>query len=83
MFDFFNYLNKARNLKLCRSFILFIGGEKPRKRKKWLNQAAARLTALRQILIDGTVKNHHFKSKLFEGVQVNPQGFVKVVMYEG
>lgn len=47
-------------------------GEKSRKKEKWLDQAAGRPTALRQILIGKGMKDHCSESKLFEAVQVNP-----------
>ena len=80
--DFFNHPNEARDLELCRPVILFSGGEESRKKKNWFDQGAARLTALRQILTGGYVKDHRSESKLLGGVQVNPQGLVGVVMHE-
>ena len=82
MSDLFNHLYETCNLEFYRPVILLGGGEEPRKKENWLEQAAARPTALRQIFISGGMKDNHSESKLFGGVQVNPQGFVGVVMYE-
>ena len=68
MSDFFNNLNKTRDLEFCRPVILLSGGEEPRKKEKWLDRAAARPTALRQILISESMENHRSESKLFGGV---------------
>lgn len=38
--------------------------------------------ALRQIFIIRIIKDNDSKSKLFEDVQVNPQGFVEVIIYK-
>lgn len=72
MSDLFNHLYETCNLEFRRSVILLGGGEEPRKKEKWLDRAAARPTALRQIFIVGGMKNNRSESKLFGGVQVNP-----------
>lgn len=82
MSDLFNHLQKTCNLEFRRPVILLGSGEKPKKKDKWLDQAAARLTTLRQIFIVRGMKDNRSKSKLFEAVQVNPQGFVGVMMYK-
>ena len=81
--DFLNYPNEARDLELCRLVIFLGGGEEPRKKKNRFDRAAARPTALRKILTGACVKDNRSESKLLGGVQVNPQGLVGVVMYEG
>ena len=83
MSDFLNYPNKAYDLELCWSVIFFSGVEEPKKNEKWFDQAAARLTTLRQILIDGSMKDYRSKSKFLGGVQVNSEGLVGVMIYEG
>lgn len=80
--DFLNYLDKTCNLEFCRPAIFLDSGEKSRKNKKRLDRAANRPTVLKQILINGYIKDNCSKSKLLEGVQINPQGFVGVMMYE-
>ena len=82
MSDFLNNPNKACDLEFCRPIIFFSRDEKPGKKENWLDRAAARLTALRQTFIGGSMKNHRSKSKFLGGVKVNPQGLVGVVMYE-
>lgn len=82
MSDFFNHPYKTCNLEFRRPVILLGGGEEPKKKEKWLDRATTRPTALRQIFIGRGMKDNHSKSKLFKGVQVNPQGFVEVVMYK-
>ena len=47
MSDFLNHPNEACDLEFCWPVIFLSGGEEPRKKKKWLDQAAARPTALR------------------------------------
>ncbi len=83
VFDFLNHPNKAYDLELCWPVIFLSGGEESRKNKNWFDRAVGRPTALRQILTGGSVKDHRSKSKLLRGVQVNPQGLVGVVIYEG
>lgn len=82
MFDFLNYPNKTYNLELYWPVIFLGGSEEPRKKEKWLDGAVARLTALKQILIDGSMKDHRSKSKFFGGVQVNLQGLIGVIIYK-
>lgn len=78
----FNHLYKTWNLNFRWPVIFFGGGEEPKKKEKWFDWVTARLTALSQIFIVGGMKDNYSKFKLFEGVQVNPQGFVGVVMYK-
>lgn len=68
MSDLFNHLYKTCNLEFRRPVILLGGGNEPRKKKKWLDRAAARLTALTQIFIDRGMKDNHSKSRLFGGI---------------
>lgn len=82
MSNILNHLNKACDFKLCRPVIFFSRSENPKKKEKWFDQIAAKLMALRQILISRSMKDHYSKSKLLEGIQVNPQDFVGIVMYE-
>ena len=82
MSDLFNHPHKTCNLELCRPVILLGGDEEPRKKKKWLDQAIARPTALRQIFIGRGMKDNCSEFKLLGGVQVNPQGFIGVMMYK-
>ncbi len=72
MSDFFNHPHKTCNLELHRPVILLGGSKEPRKKEKWLDQAADRPTALRQIFIARDMKNNRSKSKLLGGVQINP-----------
>ena len=82
MSDLLNHLYETCDLKLRRPVIFFGNGKEPRKKEKWLDWAAARPTALRQIFIGGGIKDNRFESKLFGDIQVSLQGFVRVVMYE-
>ena len=82
MSHFLNHPHKTCNLKLRQPVILLSGGEKPRKKEEWLNQAAARPLALSQRLISGGVENNRLKPNFLGGIQVNPQGLVEVVMHE-
>lgn len=80
--DFLNHPHKTCDPELCWPVTLLSNGEKRGMKGKWLDRAAAKPTALRQIFIDEGMKDNRFKSKFFEGVQVNPQSFVGVVMYK-
>ena len=79
---FLNHSHETCNLELRRPVILLGGGEKPRKQEEWLNRAAARPSALSELLISGGVENNRPKPKFLGGILVNPQGLVGVVMYE-
>ena len=82
MSHFLNHPYKTCNLELRRPVILLGGGKKPRKEEEWFDQAAARPLALSQLLISGGVENNRPEPKFLEGIQVNPQGLVGVVMHE-
>ena len=82
MSHFLNHSHKTCNLELRRPVIFLSGGEKPRKKEGWLDQAAARPSALSQLLISEGVENNRPKPKLLRGIQVNPQDLVGVVMHE-
>lgn len=68
MSHLFNHLYKICNLEFHRLVILLNGGDEPRKKEKWLDRAAARPTALRQIFINGGMKNNRSESKLFRDI---------------
>ena len=68
MSDLFNHLYKTCNLEFRRPVILLGDGKEPRKKKKWLDRAAARPTALRQIFIGRGRKDNRSKSKFFRGI---------------
>ena len=68
MSDFLNNPNETRDFEFCRLVIPLSGGEEPRKKEKWLDRAAARPTALRQILIGGSMENHGSEPEFLGGV---------------
>lgn len=82
MLDLFNHPYQTCNLELCQLVIFLDSNEELGKKEKYLDQAAARLTALRQIFIVGGMKNNCSKFKLLGAVQINLQGVIKVVIYE-
>ena len=82
MSHFLNHPHKTCNLELRRPVILLGSGEKPRKEEEWLDQDAARLSALSQLLISGGVENNRPKPKFLGCIQVNPQDLVGVVIHK-
>ena len=82
MSHFLNHLYENCNLELRRPVIFLSGGEKPRKKEGWLDRAAARPSALSQLFICGGMENNRPEPKFLEGIQVNPQGLVGVVMHK-
>lgn len=82
MSHFFNHLYETCYLKLHWPVIFLGGVEKPKKEEKWLHRAVVRPLALSQDLFGGGVENNCPKPKFLGGIQVNPQGFVGVVIYK-
>lgn len=48
-----------------------------------MNQAADRLTSVKQVFVGHSMKHYSFKAKFFGSVQVYPHGFVRVVVHKG
>lgn len=78
--DFFDYLYKSCNFKLCQIINFFSNSKKPKKEENRLNGAAAQLMFVAQDFVNSNMQYHYFKAKFFKGIQVYPQHLVRVMV---
>lgn len=80
MSDFFDNPDKTGNLKFRWLVFLFSSGEDPKEKKDGLNQATGASRFVKKILIGRDVKYYHSKAKFLGGVQIYPQGLIRIMV---
>lgn len=83
MFYLLYHSHKAGNFKLCRLVVFLCKSEEPEKKEHWLDGIGGRPMSFRDGLAGDSVKDNGSKAKFFEGVQVYPEDFLRVVVHQG